>query len=105
MNRLRELREARHLNQQRLAMEFNITQAAISKYELGLSEPDIHMLKKMADYFHVSIDYLTEFSDCPTQCFKSDLPIQELNLINKFRRMDYLQKEKTLAYMQGLLQE
>lgn len=68
MIRLRELREEKHINQQKLAIALNVTQAAISKYELGLSEPDISMLKNIADYFHVSVDYLIGFSDSPISC-------------------------------------
>lgn len=105
MDRLRKLREMRHLNQQKLAMELNITQAAVSKYELGLSEPDINMLKNIAGFFHVSIDYLVGASDVPIACFKSDLPNDELELINKYRRMNDKQKAMSQAYMQGLLQE
>ncbi len=105
MKRLRELREARHINQQKLAIELNITQAAVSKYELGLSEPDINMLKNIANFFHVSIDYLTGFSDTPIICLKSDLPEEELGIINKYRRLNNTQKAMVQAYMQGLLQE
>lgn len=105
MIRLRELREARHLNQQKLAMELNITQAAISKYELGLSEPDISMLKNIADYFHVSVDYLIEFSDSPFPANFSDVSAGELNLLSSYRRLSDTQKELLSAYIRGLLQE
>ena len=75
MIRLRELREEKHINQQKLAIALNVTQAAISKYELGLSEPDISMLKNIADYFHVSVDYLIGFSDdSHIICTRSDIP-------------------------------
>ncbi len=105
MIRLRELREAKHINQQKLAVELSITQAAVSKYELGLSEPDITMLKNIANYFNVSVDYLIGFSDLPIQCTKSDIPTEELNLIKDYRRLNTIQKEKAQAYLQGLLQE
>ncbi|MFQ7291865.1 MAG: helix-turn-helix domain-containing protein [Monoglobales bacterium] len=105
MIRLRELREEKHINQQKLAIALNVTQAAISKYELGLSEPDISMLKNIADYFHVSVDYLIGFSDSPISCKRSDIPEDELKLINNYRRLTSIQKEKLKAYMQGLMQE
>lgn len=105
MFRLRELRESKHINQQKLAMELNITQAAVSKYELGLSEPDISMLKNIANYFHVSVDYLIGFSDEPISCSKSDIPSEELMLINNYRRLSEFQKSRLEAYLQGLLQE
>ena len=62
MIRLRELREARHMSQVRLAMELNVTQAVISKYELGKSDPDIRMLCSIADLFGVSVDFLIGLS-------------------------------------------
>lgn len=105
MQRLRELREARHMNQQKLAMELNITQAAISKYELGLSEPDIKMLKNIATFFNVSIDYLVGFSDVSVICSNSDITEDELNIIGKFRRLTDIQKELVQTYIRGLLQE
>ena len=105
MIRLRELREEKHINQQKLAIALNVTQAAISKYELGLSEPDISMLKNIADYFHVSVDYLIGFSDSPISRTRSDIPEDELKLINNYRRLTSIQKEKLKAYMQGLMQE
>ena len=58
MERLKELREARNMNQQKLAAKLSTSQATISKYELGLSEPDIAMIVAMAEYFGVSTDYL-----------------------------------------------
>lgn len=105
MLRLRELRESKHINQQKLAMALNITQAAVSKYEIGLSEPDISMLKNIANYFHVSVDYLIGFSDEPIYCSKSDLSSDELKLINDYRRLNDFQKSNLKAYLQGLLQE
>jgi transcriptional regulator with XRE-family HTH domain len=105
MIRLRELREARHLNQQKLAMELNITQAAISKYELGLSEPDISMLKNIAAYFHVSVDYLIGCSDVPVSAEFSKFTSDELDLINLHRRLTDTQKSLLAAYLRGLLQE
>lgn len=105
MIKLRELREAKHLNQQKLAMELNITQAAISKYELGLSEPDIAMLKNIANYFHVSVDYLIGFSDTPFPADFSEASAGELDLLSSFRRLSDTQKSLLSAYIRGLLQE
>ena len=103
MLRLRELREKKHINQQKLAMELNITQAAISKYELGLSEPDITMLKSIANYFGVSVDYLICNSDKTANYAKAELSDEEILLINNFKNLDSLQKEKLFSYIDGLL--
>lgn len=55
---LREIRKKRHLNQQRVALDLNITREALSHYENGRRDPSLSMLVKLSDYFNVSIDYL-----------------------------------------------
>lgn len=63
--RLKELRESKRLSQQRLAMDLNMSQNTISRYETGAHEPGITELIKIADYFHVSVDYLLERTNNP----------------------------------------
>ena len=63
--RLRELRKARHLSQVKLAMDLNVDQNTISRYESGVREPGLRMLIQLADYFGVSVDYLLERTDNP----------------------------------------
>lgn len=58
MENLKKLRVSRGLSQQALAEKFNLTQQAIYKYENGLAEPDIEMLRNLAVFFGVSVDYL-----------------------------------------------
>lgn len=55
---LREIRKKKKLNQQRVALDLNITREALSHYENGRRDPSLVMLVKMSDYFNVSIDYL-----------------------------------------------
>ena len=55
---LKEIRKQRHLNQQKVALDLNITREALSHYENGRREPSLAMLVKMSRYFNVSIDYL-----------------------------------------------
>ena len=64
--RLKELRKKHHLTQQRLALELNMNQNSISRYESGEREADYQTLIRIADYFHVSIDYLLERTNDPT---------------------------------------
>ncbi len=56
--RLRGLRKERHLRQEEVAVRLNVSRQTISKYERGEREPDFHMLRKLADYYQVSIDFL-----------------------------------------------
>ena len=63
--RLRELRKKHRVSQVKLAMDLSMTQNTISRYETGAYEADYETLIKLADYFHVSIDYLLERTDNP----------------------------------------
>lgn len=64
--RLKELRKARKLTQQRLAIELHMNQNTLSRYETGERQADYRTLILLADYFGVSIDYLLERTDDPT---------------------------------------
>ena len=64
--RLKELRRARHITQQRLAIDLNMNQNSISRYETGEREADYATLILLADNFNISIDYLLERTDNPT---------------------------------------
>ena len=58
-NRLRKLRRDANITQKQIAQYLNVTQTAIGKYEKHeKAYPSIEVLIKIADYFHVSIDYL-----------------------------------------------
>lgn len=61
--RLRELRKRRGISQLKLAMDLHINQNSISRYETGEREADYKTLIAIADYFHVSLDYLLERTD------------------------------------------
>ena len=63
--RLRELRKERHKTQIRMAIDLNMSQNTISRYETGEREPGLRDLIQIADYFGVSTDYLLERTENP----------------------------------------
>ena len=65
LGRLKELRKTRRITQLKLAMDLNLTQNTVSRYETGEREPGIAELVRIADYFHISVDYLLERTDNP----------------------------------------
>ncbi len=64
--RLKELRIKKGVSQVKLAIDLNMNQNSISRYETGVREADYRTLIAFADYFNVSIDYLLERTDDPT---------------------------------------
>ena len=55
---IKKLRKKYNISQEVLADSLGITVQAISKWENGKAYPNIILLPKIADYFHVSIDIL-----------------------------------------------
>ena len=55
---LKTIRKQRNLNQLKVALDLNISREALSHYENGKREPSIEMLRKLSEYFNVSIDFL-----------------------------------------------
>ncbi|MCQ2459186.1 MAG: helix-turn-helix domain-containing protein [Ruminococcus sp.] len=63
--RLKELRTKKGITQQKLAIDLNLNQNSISRYESGVREADYSTLIALADYFQVSVDYLLERTENP----------------------------------------
>ncbi len=63
--RLKSLRKARKLSQLKVALDLNMNQNSISRYENGEREADYDTLIKISDYFGVSVDYLLGRTDNP----------------------------------------
>ena len=57
-NTLKFLRLQNKLTQKSLGAAIGYGYTAISNYESGRNEPSINDLIKLADYFHVSVDFL-----------------------------------------------
>lgn len=55
---LRELIDNKEITQKQLAIDLNVATSTIGSYVQGVREPDFHTLKRIAQYFHVTIDYL-----------------------------------------------
>ena len=62
-NRLKQLRKSYGITQAQLAENLNERRATLSNYENKNVYPGFNMLIKLADYFHVSVDYLTGRTD------------------------------------------
>ena len=66
MNRIKELRKSFNLSQEKLAEEFEVERATISRWENDKTDPSNEDLLKLAQYFKVSVDYLLGRTINPT---------------------------------------
>lgn len=99
-NRLRFLRNERHMTQQDVADQLNVGKMTISGYERGKRHPDFERLDALADLFDVSISYLLGYQDVRETYPRHDpsLPIygscdtpeetEEERVLNAYRSAD-----------------
>lgn len=76
-NNIAELRKSRSWTQAELAGRLNYSDKAVSKWERAESLPDITVLKKIAELFFVTVDYLLEEEHNKEQAGDIFLPKQK----------------------------
>lgn len=108
--RMKELRESHNLTQQALAEAINVGKSAIALYETEKRQPDPATLKKLAQFFGCSIDYLLGLSDdyhgnIP---FNATLPEDLLSFVsdkNNQRLIKIIQAIKAQGYSNEVIEE
>jgi len=75
-DKIKFLREEKGLTQKQLAKIFGFAESTIGCYETGKRHPDYNLLKRLADFFNCSTDYLL----CRTD--KRNATVTEVELIN-----------------------
>ncbi|MDQ1910383.1 helix-turn-helix transcriptional regulator [Paenibacillus sp. GD4] len=96
-HRIASLRDDRKLTQEELASKVGITRAALSHYENNRREPDYDTIRKIADFFGVSIDYLMGRSDETGSSLDKDV----LGFVNDLELSDEAIMEKLNLKIDG----
>lgn len=99
-SRLKKLREERDISQQALADVFYTSQQSIQAYEVNRQLPDIEMVKQLASYFGVSVDYLIGVVNVRAPITKArpyKLSNEEEKLIVKFRDVSDKMQESLIT--------
>lgn len=63
--RIRDLREDHDLKQREVADYLNCSQRVYSNYELGQRDIPTEVLIRLAEYYHVSVDYILGLTPNP----------------------------------------
>lgn len=103
-SRIKILREKRGLIQAILATELGITQQTLSKYEKDVNIIKIDVLKRLAEYFNVTTDYLLGLSDVKRDLI-GQLKISETldeyyDLIEVYKKLDRYDQELVWSILQ-----
>lgn len=113
--RIERLREKEKITQKDLAVKLGIARTTYSGYENGAREPDLETLKKIADYFEVSTDFLVGRTDDPNMYFSEEYKklhtmidlnkpedIKKVKLTYKSMELTNEEKMDFLAIAQGI---
>ena len=65
MQRIRDLREDRDLSQAQVAKVLQTTQQQYSKIETGRADISGEKLKRLAEFYNISADYILGLTDTP----------------------------------------
>lgn len=98
---LKKLRKDIGKTQEQVAIELSLQKQTYQNYELEKRQPDILMLKKLADYYHVSVDFLVGH-EVPYLINKSYFSLDQLAILEELKSLDKVQNQKVLAYIKGL---
>lgn len=103
-SRIKQLRENRGLIQEILASELGITQQMLSKYERDVLCIKVDVLKRIAEYFNVTTDYLLGVSevkrDLQGQMKENKTLDTYYDLIEIYKGLDEYDQEMVWSIMQ-----
>lgn len=82
-DRLKELRKERNLTQEDIGNLCNVAKNTVSSWEKNINQPNFEIVKKLAQYFGVSIDFLFGYNINNINTIeKINQTLREANLIN-----------------------
>jgi transcriptional regulator with XRE-family HTH domain len=100
--KLVDLRKARNLTQKELAKSIGVHFSHMSRYERGISLPSIDVVKKIAQVFNVSTDYL--LLDEAQAVAEAKIP--DVELLQLFQAISHMSEQERAAIkivLEGLL--
>lgn len=96
--RLRAARLRAGLTQEQVALELGLSKAAVSRWEVGGTQPGVEALAMLRGLFGVSLDELI-CGDAKDAAAHSALSAKELQLIQRYRKLPSKKRELVLALL------
>ncbi|WP_129596673.1 helix-turn-helix domain-containing protein [Anaerophilus nitritogenes] len=101
--KLKKLRNQANITQSELSKAVKVTTSSIGMYETGTRKPSYEVLKRIANYFNVSIDYFFE-DDKKEQTYQNDeidTLEEEMKLFySKVKNLSKADREKILKMIE-----
>ena len=105
MNRIALLRKEKNMSQVALSLKLNVSQKMVSAYENGKSEPGIETLKRLAEIFETSVDYLigcTDIRNPVERIYSDELTNTEREIIREVRLLSPDKQKIALGIIIGI---
>jgi transcriptional regulator with XRE-family HTH domain len=100
---IRRLRRDKDLTQRELGQAVGVAESTISLYESGRNIPDLNMMRKLALFFNVSLDYLAGNGVIEEQAeYDPGLSSIELELLARFRALSSTAQQTVLTLIENL---
>lgn len=87
LRRSKKMANGKKISQEELAKIMEVSRSTVAMWEIDASVPDIETLKKLADFFNVSTDYL----------LGRDLEVNNLNNSANIPKEEYTDEEKEVV--------
>ena len=94
---LRGLLEETEITQRQLAAELNLLPATLGRYIRNEREPDIETIKRIAQYFCVSTDYLLDYQSNQTFSHIEDEVLRIFRSMTPEQQVIYVEQGKAVA--------
>lgn len=102
---LRELMESNKTTQKKLADAIDMRPQTVSLYTTGQSFPDVNTLKKIAEFFNVSADYLLGLIPTPTTDIEDRAVEEYTGLSHSSIRWLHLRRKEEIVHILNSLME
>ena len=95
-----KLRKDKKMTQEEIAKELNMTQSTYQHYENGRAEPSIDTLCKLADYYHVTLDYIVGRKFVLDIGYLSD---EQKEIVRLIQKLDDVSLQPVKALLQSMV--
>lgn len=101
-HRIRDLREDKDLTQEALCKQLYMHKTTYTNYEQGKHTVPLDFAVLIADFYHVSIDYIAGRTNFPKGANALDLHEDEIKVIEKFASLTERNKGKLEQFLDQL---
>lgn len=103
--RIRDLREDKDISQSNISEKLHITLKTYQRYERGETPITLEVAEQLADFYSVSLDYITGRCKDKQGLSKNNLPSDEAEFLKMFRELSDIRKGEIIGTIKTLYRQ